>query len=182
MILPSLSAMMWFPLTSITSKGPGLYWVLDLDGRCLRRTWSDIFIEYGFTYDLLFFNNFYVFFLAPCLLRAYLMSLLLGEGSCGNLVRNLRPRRSSAGECPVVGCGIPMCSCSILLSSSLGLLHSAIVVCQAFLKIFMSLTAKSFTSGSSALCRGRWSMLTIWNICRRRLSINGYLLNYRPRL
>ena len=74
-------------------------------------------------------------------------SLLLGVGSCGNLVRNFRPRRSSAGARPVVGCGIPMCSCRIFLSSTLGLLHSTIPVCQAFLKIFMSPSAKSFTSG-----------------------------------
>ena len=169
MILPSLSAMMWYPLTSVTSKGPGLYWVLALDGRYLRRTWSDIFIVCSFTYGLLFFNNFCVFFLVCCLLRAYLMSsILLGVGSCGNLVRNFRPKRSSPGACPVVGCGVP--------PPTGWLLHSKITVCQAFLEIFMSLSAKSLTSGSSALYTGRWSMLTHLKHFLKKMAVNKWTL------
>ena len=168
MILPSLSAMMWYPLTSITSKGPGLYWVLALDGRYLRRTWSDIFIECGFTYGLLFFNNFCVFFLVSCLLRAYLMSsILLGVGSCGNLVRNFRPKRSSPGACPVVGCGVPPPLDDYSTQRSL--------------------CAKPFWKSSWASLLNHWLQgplhciqvgdlcLPIWNIFWRRwLSINGH--------
>ena len=177
MILPSLSAMMWYPLAFITSKGPGLYWVLTLDGRYLRRTWSDIFIKFGITDGLLFFNNFCVFFLVSCLLRAYLMSsILLGVGSCGNLVRNVWPKRSSPGACPVVGCGVPLCSCSILLSPTGWLLHSTITVCQAFLEIFMSPSAKSLISGSSALYTGRWSMLTHLKHFLQKMAVNKWTL------